>query len=85
MPIKPKLNRDGQEDVEDYTDIPSITNGLPPVEEIDDLDDDSSHLLHLDVEWTRVEKSKKKKKNLEGVLFFHYLYIIYNKLYYHIC
>ena len=91
-PMKPSIIHDGQEDVEDCTDIPSFTNGLLLVEEIDDLDDDSSHLLRLDVEWTRVEKSKtnkknktKKQKNLEGVLFFRYLYISYNKLYYRIC
>ena len=63
VPMKPKLIRDGQEDVnQDCTDIPSITKGLPPMEEIDDLDDDSSHVLRLDVEWTRVENSKKKKR-----------------------
>ena len=62
VPMKPKMHGDDQEDVEDCTDIPSFTNGLPPVEEIDDLDDDASHLLRLDVEWTRVEKTKKKNK-----------------------
>ncbi|GMN43661.1 hypothetical protein TIFTF001_012863 [Ficus carica] len=62
--MKPRIILDGQEDIEDCTDIPSITMGLPPMEEIDDFDDDVSHLLRLDVEWTRVEKpNKKKKKN----------------------
>ena len=46
------------------------------MEKIDDLDDDVSHLLRLDVEWTRVEKPKKK---ILTVIFFS-LYIIY-KLY----
>ncbi|GMN19863.1 hypothetical protein TIFTF001_039918 [Ficus carica] len=35
--------------MEDCTDIPSFTKGLPPMEEIDDFDDDVTHLLHLDV------------------------------------
>ena len=62
VPMKPKSIREGQEDVDECTDIPPITNGLPSVDEIDDLDDDSSHLLRLDVEWTRVKKSKKSTK-----------------------
>ncbi|GMN67508.1 hypothetical protein TIFTF001_036571 [Ficus carica] len=53
--------RDGQENEEDYSDIPSFTKGLPLVEEIDDFDDDVSHLLRPDIEWTRVEEAKKKK------------------------
>ncbi|GMN63832.1 hypothetical protein TIFTF001_032900 [Ficus carica] len=54
--------RDGQEDEEDYFDIPSFTKGLPPVEEIDEFDDDVSHLLPPDIEWTHVEEAKNKKK-----------------------
>jgi hypothetical protein len=61
VPMKPKLIRDGQEDEEDCSDIPSFTQGLPPVEEIDEFDDDVSHLLRPDIEWTRVEKTKRKK------------------------
>ena len=62
VPMKPKLIRDGQEDdEEDYSDIPSFTQGLPPVEEIDEFDDDISHLLQPDIEWTRVEEAKRKK------------------------
>jgi hypothetical protein len=63
VPMKSRILRDPQEDVDDCTDIPSFTTGLPPVEEIDDFDDDVSHLLRLDVEWTRVEKPKKKARN----------------------
>ena len=61
MLMKQQMIRDGQEDEEDYTDIPSFTNGLPLVEKIDDFNDDVSHLLQPDIEWTRVEKAKKKK------------------------
>ena len=59
--MKPRIIQDGQEDVEDCTNIPSFTKGLPPVEEIDDFNDDVSNLLRLDDKWTRVEKPKKKK------------------------
>ena len=61
MPIKPRIICDGQEDVENYTDIPYFTKGLPPMEEIDDFDDDVSYFFHLDVEWTRVKKPTTKK------------------------
>ena len=54
--------RDGQEDEEDCSDIPSFTKGLPPVEDIDDFDNDVYHLLRLDIEWTHVEEVKKKKR-----------------------
>ena len=50
VPMKSKIIRDGQVDVEDYIDIPSFTKGLPPVEYIDDFDDDVLHLLRLNVE-----------------------------------
>ena len=60
--LKSKLIHDGQEDEEDYSDIPSFIKGLPPVEEIDEFNDDVSHLLRPDIEWTRVEVAKKKKK-----------------------
>ncbi|GMN64815.1 hypothetical protein TIFTF001_033896 [Ficus carica] len=53
--------RDSQEDEEDCSDIPSFTKGLPPVEEIDEFDDDVSHLLRPDIEWTCVEEAKKKR------------------------
>ncbi|GMN54069.1 hypothetical protein TIFTF001_023207 [Ficus carica] len=54
--------RDGQEDEEDCFDIPSFTKGLPPVEEIDEFDDDVSHLLRPDIEWT--DNSKFSPTNL---------------------
>ena len=63
LPMKSRIIRDGQEDIDDFTDIPSFTMGLPPVEEIDNFTDDVSHLLRLDVEWTRVENPKKKTEN----------------------
>ncbi|GMN62286.1 hypothetical protein TIFTF001_031366 [Ficus carica] len=62
--MKQRMICDGQEDEEDCTDIPSFTKGLPPVEEIDDFDDDVSHLLRPDIKWTRVEKAKKKKSKI---------------------
>ncbi|GMN31002.1 hypothetical protein TIFTF001_041528 [Ficus carica] len=62
LPIKQKMIHDGQEDKEDCSDIPSFTKGLPPVEEIDEFDDDISHLLRPDIEWTRVEEAKKNKE-----------------------
>ncbi|GMN64255.1 hypothetical protein TIFTF001_033340 [Ficus carica] len=55
--MKPKLIR-GQEDEEDYSDIPSFILGLPPVEDIDEFDDDVSHLVRPEIEWTRVEEAK---------------------------
>ena len=61
VPMKPKLIH-GQEDEEDCSDIPSFTLGLPPVEDIDEFDDDVSHLVRPDIEWTRVEEAKRKKK-----------------------
>ena len=62
MPMKPKFIRDGQEDdEEDCSDIPAFTQGLPLVEEIDEFDDDVSHLLRQDIEWTCVKKAKRKK------------------------
>ena len=72
--MKPRIIRDGQKDVEDCTNILSFTKGLPPVEEIDDFDDDVSHLLRLDVEWTHVEEPKIYKFDRD----FFILYIIYN-------
>ncbi|GMN74070.1 hypothetical protein TIFTF001_054380 [Ficus carica] len=76
--MKPKLYRDGQEDEEDCSDIPSFTQGMPPVEEIDEFDDDVSHLVRPDIEWTRVEAAKrkeKKEKNLNIMPFTVYKYI----------
>ena len=63
VPMKPKLrDGDGQvNDEEDCSDIPAFTQGLPMVEEIDEFDDDVSHLLRQDIEWTCVEKAKRKK------------------------
>ena len=60
--MKQKMIRDGQEDEEDCSDIPSFTKGLPSVEDIDEFDDDVSHLLRPDIEWTHVEEAKKKRK-----------------------
>ena len=63
VPMKAKMFRDGHEDdEEDCSGIPAFTQGLPPVEVIDDFDDDVSHLLRPDIEWTRVEQAKRKKK-----------------------
>ena len=60
--MKTKLIRDGHvDDEEDCSDIPAFTRGLPPVEEIDEFDDDVSHLRRPDIEWTLVEQAKRKK------------------------
>ena len=61
VPINPRIVIDGDEVDEDCTDIPSFTKGLPLVDEIDNFEDDVSHLLREDVEWICIDEPMKKK------------------------
>ena len=75
VPTKPRIVIDGEEVDEDCADIPSFTKGLSLVNEIDNFEDDVSHLLREDVEWICIDEPMKKKLKDEHQEF-AYIYVI---------